>query len=661
MKNYQHKKFVKAKRETSKWLVCNEHSFFLILILSFVLYGNSIFNKYNMDDEFVVRNNVQVEKGIKAIPQILTSRYFENSNAKFGYRPITKVVFAIEVSLFGVNPHISHLINVLLFAIMVFVTLLLLRRIFNDAGVLFIWAVLLLWMFHPIHTEVVASLKNREEILYFLLAVLSTLCFLSYIDTGKILKLIYAFILFCVSFLTKQSAISFALIIPVIFVFKYTDITSWKDIVSLKKWMNDDLRKRIILSLTVLWITTFVMYKLPLWLFPPDKLDMFSFENPLRYNHKWVSRFSVAALTLLYYLKLLFYPHPLLFYYGLYTIPDVNITDFVVWFSVTIHLVILYLLFRFWKNNKFFVFGVLIYYAGISPFSNYFMEINGIVAERLLHGPSIGFAIAIVAMIFYVAKIPFNIQSIKQIKTKWIICFFGILILYTFKTISRNRDWKDNMTLFSHDIRYLDNSVKANDIIAQTIMDRVIANNPFQHPIHELKPSLDSVIFFYNRSLSFFPDNAIVLNNVANIYINFYNQPEKALGYLQKGYKIKPNIFELNFNFGECYEMLKNDSLSIRYYTKALLLKNNYPKLWQSIINAYFNLNMPDSAKFYAEKMLKIDTISDIPYVSIGYYYLLKKDTAMAANNWEKAFKRNPTNYDRAIILGNYFAQKRDS
>lgn len=662
MKNSQQKKSSKAKPETSKWLVSNKHSFFLILILSFVLYGNSIFNQYNMDDEFVVKNNLQVEQGIKAIPQILTSRYFENSQSKFGYRPITKVVFAIEVSFFGVNPHVSHFINVLLFALMVFVTLLLLRRIFNDkVGVIFIWAVLLLWMFHPIHTEVVASLKNREEILYFLFAVLSTLFFISYIETGKILTLIYAVILFCISYLTKQSAISFALIIPVIFVFKYTEITNWKDIVSLKKWMNDTVRRRIILSLLVLWVATYIMYKLPLWLFPPDEIDLFSFENPLRYDHAWASRFSVAALTLIYYLRLLFFPHPLLFYYGLYTIPIVSLSDFVVWFSVAVHLIILYFLFRFWKKNSVFVFGVLIYYVGIFPFCNYLMEINGIVAERFLHGPSIGFAIAIVAILFYVAKVPFNIQSTKQIKSGWKYVFFAVLTLYTIKTISRNSDWKNEITLFSRDIQYLDNSVKANDIFAQTIMDKVMANNPLQHPIQELKPSLDSVIFYYNRSLSFFPGNAKALNNIANIYINFYNQPELALGYLLKGYKIKPNSFELNFNVGECYEMLKNDSASIPYYAKALSINNNYPKLWQSLINEYFKINMPDSAKFYAEEMLKIDSITDIPFVSIGYFYLLKKDTTHAVVYWEKAFQRNPTAYDRAMVLCKYFAHKKDT
>ncbi len=661
MVSNQTKKKTNNKKSASKWIVNNKHSFVLILILSFILYGNSITNRYNMDDEFVIKNNTQVMQGIKAIPEILTSRYFENSQAKFGYRPITKVVFAIEVSLFGINPHISHFINVLLFALMVFLTLLLLKRIFKgNVGIIFIWAVLLLWMFHPIHTEVVDSLKNREEILYFLFAVWATLIFLTYIETGKIIKLISAVILFCLSYLTKQSAISFALMIPVIFIFKYTDTANWKELFSVKKWFTDTVRLRIIFSIAGLWIATYLMYKFPSWILPKDEIELFSFENPLRYDHSWASRFSVAALTLIYYIRLLLFPHPLLFYYGLYTLPIVTLSDFIVWFSVAIHLLLLFFIFRFWKKNPIFVFGVLIYYVGIFPFCNYLMEINGIVAERFLHGPSIGFAIAAVGLLFYVAKIPFDTQTIKSVKPAWKYVFFGILALYSLKTITRNSDWKNEITLFSHDIQYLDKSVKANDILAQTIMDRVMQNNPLQHPLQEIKPSLDSVIFYYNRSLELFSDNAKACNNIANIYINFYHQPEMALTYLLKGYEIKPDVFELNYNIGQCYEMLKNDTACIPFYAKALELNDNFPKLWQNLINAYFKINMPDSAKYYAEKMLQKDSVTDIPYVSMGYYYLLKKDTAHAVIYWEKAFARNPTAYDRAMVLSKYFSQKKD-
>ncbi|NSW46326.1 MAG: hypothetical protein HPY79_10985 [Bacteroidales bacterium] len=644
-----------------KWLTENKWSFVFILILSFVLYGNTIGHYYNMDDVFVVKDNAMVQKGISAIPEIFTSRYFENSQAKFGYRPFTKAVFAIEVSLFGVNPHVSHFINILLYALLAYVMLLWLKRILaNNVSLLFIWAVLLLWMFHPVHTEVVASLKNREEILYLLFAVWASIHFMNFIETGKWYQLLLALLLFVCSYLSKQSAIAFTLMLPIVFYFKYLISRPLKDFLQINTFKNVQII-RIVLSLIVLWYAAYIMYKLPTWLFPSDELELFSFENPLRYNHTWSARFSMAALTLLYYLRLLVFPHPLLFYYGLYTIPEVTITDAIVWLSVILHIFIILIFIKLWKKSPYLLYGFLIYLAAIFPFSNYMMEINGIVADRFLNAPSLGFSITVVSLLFVYFKVPFVEQNLKMINAKAKYIFFIILILYGIKTISRNSYWRSEIKLFSHDIEYLDNSVKANDILAQNIMDRVMQNNPLQHSFSELKPQLDSVLKYYLRTLELFPDNPKALNNVANLYINFYNEPQKALEFLHKAYRYKPQSFEVNFNLGMSYEMLKQDTLAIRYYVKALNINKQYPKLWQSIINYYFRVNKNDSAKYYAEQMLRYDTLTDIPYVSIGYYYLTQYDTSTAIKFWEKGFAINPTSYQRALTLGQYFQYKKDT
>lgn len=652
----RHKNVVKYN-----WLNNKKWSFIFILSISLVLYGNTIGHYYNMDDVFVVKDNAMVQKGISAIPEIFTSRYFENSQAKFGYRPFTKAVYAVEVSLFGVNPHVSHFFNLLLYALLTFVILLWLKSIFADkVSIFFIWAVLLLWMFHPIHTEVVASLKNREEILYLLFAVWASIQFMKFIESGKWYWLLTAIVFFICSYLSKQSAIAFTLILPVIFYFKYLSSLALKEFFLLKTLKNAVVI-RILITLFFLWYIAYLMYKLPGWLLPADDLELFSFENPLRYNHAWSAHFSVAALTLIYYLRLLIFPHPLLFYYGLYTLPEVSITDAIVWISVIVHILILVFFIKLRKKNPYLLFGFLLYLAAIFPFSNYMIEINGIVADRFLNAPSLGFAIIIASLLFLYYKIPPMEQNFKMISSKAKYIFFIILILYGIKTISRNSYWRSEIKLFSHDIEYLENSVKANDILAQNIMDRIMQNNPLQHSFTELKPQLDSVLKYYTRTLELFPNNPKALNNLANLYINFYNQPEKSLELLKKAYETKPQSFEVNFNLGMSYEMMKQDSLAIRFYVNALNINKQYPKLWQSIINYYFKIKKNDSAKYYAEQMLKYDTLTDIPYVSIGYYYLTQMDTATAIQYWEKGFKINPTSYQRALTLGKYFLYKKDS
>jgi len=106
-----------TKKETSKRAMRTKsdrsHLYILIFLAAFclLLYANTIPNDYSLDDELVTWTNPQVSKGIKALPEIFTTFYYQASGnvgtIAFGYRPLAKATFAIERSIFGVNPHIS--------------------------------------------------------------------------------------------------------------------------------------------------------------------------------------------------------------------------------------------------------------------------------------------------------------------------------------------------------------------------------------------------------------------------------------------------------------------------------------------------------------------------------------------------------------------------
>lgn len=626
-----------------------------IFLAVFAIYGNSIFNNYSLDDEFVIKNNVQVHKGIKAIPEIFTSQYFTDKVSSFGYRPITKVIFAIEYQIFGENPKVSHFINVLLFALTSIILLkLLIKIILPKTGAVFIFITLLIWLFHPIHTEVVASLKNREELLYLIFCLLSLQHFINFIEKQKWYYLISAICLFILGYLSKQSAIAFILIIPMVLWFMYVKFDNFKNFIK--------ENYKILFSVIILLAVAYILYKIPSWFFPADKIELLSFENPLRINHHTkIERLSVSAYALLIYIKLLFIPHPLLFYYGQYTIPNVRISDFLVIVSIIIHIGILYYVIKNLKKKSILIFGTLFYFLGILPFSNYFMVINGIVGERFLFAPSIGFAIVLTFLIFKISKTNINSNSLKSATSTFRYIVIIIIFAYSFKTIARNTSWKDCYTLYSNDINYLENSVKANDILAQTIMDRVMAENLSNKTFIQVKPTLDSIITYYSRSLELFPNNPKALNNIANIYINFYNQPDIAITYLIKADSIKKNSYEISYNIAKCYEMLKKDKEAINYYKATIKNEPNHPDVWNNLITIYYRLNMPDSAKLTCEKMLSYDSVTDIPYIGLGYYYISKKDTINAIKNWEKAIEKNPQNYKRCESLSKYFKFHNDT
>ncbi|MCX7954017.1 MAG: hypothetical protein N3A01_02375 [Bacteroidales bacterium] len=640
-------------------------NFILILAFSFILYGNTVTHSYNLDDYFVIRENKQVLKGISAIPQIFSSNYFENSQVKFGYRPVTKAIFALEVSIFGNNVAVHHFFNVFYYALLCFLMLILLSKIFVGYAKLYIWAILIFWMFHPIHTEVVNSLKNREEIIYIIFSIISILNFIKYLDKDKILNLVLGLFFFILSYLTKESAISFSLSLPLILTFIVLNekkvsfkITTFRyELLEILK--NKYIFKILIISLSVL-ILTYALYKLPKILFPIEKIDLLEFENPLHTNPSITLKLSLVMYSLIFYLKMFVFPYPLLFYYGLYKVPKLHFTDFIIVVSIFINAFILFLCIRYWKKYKESVFGILLFYLMIFPFINYLIPINGIVAERFLNAPSLGLSIAFVSLLMKKSNL-LNNNSIKKIKNSLKFIYIFVILIFTIITWNRNKHWKDEITLYSHDINYLENSVKANDILAQVIMDRVVKNANANKTTPFLKESLDSAIRYWKQSLKLYPFNAKAYNNIANIYLNFYKNIDSTLFYLNKGYEINPKSFHINFNIGYCYEILKKDSIAIKYYKKALKIDSINYLAWIYTINTYFRLNWNDSAFLYAKKMLEKYPESDFPYSSIGYYYFLKNDTLTALQYWEKSFKINPNNQQRALSLYKYFLKKGDS
>ena len=145
----------------------------LIFVFAFLLYGNTLTHDYTLDDLIVIKDNSFTKKGFSGIKEIFS---YDSFTGFFGtekklvaggrYRPLSIATFAVEYAVMGgLNPFLSHLINVLLYALTGSIILILLNRLFKSPtgkpwylSLAFIATVL--FMAHPIHTEVVANIKG---------------------------------------------------------------------------------------------------------------------------------------------------------------------------------------------------------------------------------------------------------------------------------------------------------------------------------------------------------------------------------------------------------------------------------------------------------------------------------------------------------------------
>ncbi len=186
----------------------------LVFTFSFILYAATIFGNYNLDDDLVTRNHQLTSQGVRGIPEIFSSPYYSDEMGySYGYRPVVLASFAIEHQIFGDNAHVSHFINVLLYALLCLIIFATLSRILPNARV-FVLFVCLLFAAHPIHTEVVSSIKNREEILALLFSFLSLLVILYYKERLWLVGFAGGALLFILALLSKITVIAMAFAIP---------------------------------------------------------------------------------------------------------------------------------------------------------------------------------------------------------------------------------------------------------------------------------------------------------------------------------------------------------------------------------------------------------------------------------------------------------------
>src|SRR5690606_6143813 len=156
-----------------------------------------------MDDVMVTKNHKLTSQGLSAIGEIFTSPYYSDAMGyAYGYRPMVHLSFALEHDIFGETPGAGHFINVILFALSVILFFKLLVKWLGEKNIMYAAIATVLFAVHPIHTEVVASLKNRDEILAFLFVIWSGLTAHKFLEKKKWISVVSILILFSAAMLS---------------------------------------------------------------------------------------------------------------------------------------------------------------------------------------------------------------------------------------------------------------------------------------------------------------------------------------------------------------------------------------------------------------------------------------------------------------------------
>lgn len=601
-----------------------------IIIACFVYYGNTLRLKYAFDDMMVITGNQFTKQGFHGIGDILTTDFFtgyfgKDQNMVSGgrYRPLSLVTFAVEYQFFGENPMISHLINVLLFAFICVLMMLLVRKFAASRGSPHdhdVWyfsvplLVSLLFVAHPVHTEVVANIKSRDEILALLFCLLTIWFSLKFLEKKNILLAVLSGLSFLLGLLSKENSVTFLLVQPVTIYF----FTRYKT-------------KTNLMAVIPLLISTvvFLLIRQTVVGHSVNPLENDLMNNPF-VEMTLSQKYATIMYTLGLYLKLLIFPHPLTSDYYPYHIPIIDPGDWRAIVPLIIYMVMIAFIILKIRKKSLVAWCFLFFLITLSIVSNLLFPIGAFMSERFLFIPSMGFSILTgIGIIWLSNHIPAN-PGIKKLMVAGLMTI--TLALYAYKTIDRNADWYDSYTLFTTDVKVSENSAKGNEVAGEYIMQKasqidnkaikdsllrrsivyqqkaikiypkqIIALINLAAAYYSYNKDYDTILIVYKTILKFLPDNPQIYTFFNSIMGKYDNVDHKIRLY-KNLLEINPQRWDVNINLGSLYLQGKQDAISaLPFLEKAVSVKPDDFDGQKQLGTAYGYLGKWNDAKIHFE------------------------------------------------------------
>ena len=611
----------------------------IISIIAFLLYANTIGHDYALDDSGAITGNRYVQEGFHGIFKLLKVDFWHFANAHLGYyRPLSLITFAIEYHFVHGNPHVSHFINCLIFALSGGVLFILLNKILKSYHPVFSFAIALLFVAHPIHTEIVANVKGRDELLSFFNVMLMLWFALKYIDSKKIWYLIISLVFCYLGMLSKETALTGVMLVPV-FLFYYTD-----------EKVIDCLKKSIpyAIVLALFFIQKKYLLGTLSGVIPGDIVNY-----PYTNSHvKLPTTFMLFAFCL----RLLFVPQPLRYDYSFNQLPAIDFSNGLAWLGIVLFFAGAYFAYKQTFKKSIFGFALSIFYITLIPSLAFTILRGGIFAERFLFFPSLGFSIALVYVACLLVKIDISasISSIKiwlRSNTKYILLISVLFILYSFKTVTRNAAWKDNFTLFSTDIKTGKNSAQnqyhyANQYIyfASIEKDEAKKQDYVSKAIAALRQSL--------RIHPRFGESYYLLGLAYQLIIP---NTDSAIYYYNRAIATAPGYSDSYYHLGILYQILGKNNVASYYYNEAIKYNPQYlePQKAAADLKAIgIDVYLNPLTSFVDSTSSTNDTRY---YYELGNHYASLGDYTKAAESFVKSIELGTNNDDASINLANCY------
>jgi tetratricopeptide (TPR) repeat protein len=614
---------VNSPQQKSELKLSEKSLMFILGAIAFLLFANTLGHEYALDDVAVITRNKFVQKGIAGWPDIFSSFYWQGFwDLNTGlYRPLSLAMFALEWQLAPNSTFLFHLNNVLLYSVSAIFLFKLLVKLLPNVNQWVLFFTTLLFIVHPLHTEVVANIKSRDELLCFLFFILTTWVVSN--DKFQGLKyLLMSSLVYLLALFSKEAAITFIpVFVLILYFFKGFD------------WKQSAIRVAPLAVIAVIWLG--IRYYVTQVIGPP-MVKLTYIDNSIIGCGDFFSRTATAIAIAGKYLMKCFVPFDLAYDYSYNQIPCETFASLSVIISLSIFSALIYLAWKYRLTKPVISFGILFFFITFSLSSNIVINIGTTMADRLVYIPSFGILLAFVFALAEIAKLS---------RMTYIYICIGIAALFSLKTFARNKDWKSDVTLYLADIKTSPESNRVNYNYATALLGNLPTDET------QKQAQVNEIIKYLNKALSIDRNDK---NSYANLAVAYYKMKDyknsisssrKAISFSKRDYSLYSNLADALF-MNQQYD-------SALYYFKLCTDKNIVNDYTYNFIGvSYFSKREYKNAILNFEKGISLYPNYAETWFNYGNALAIDGQLIKAIAAFEKAYSLNPTNKQALYFIG---------
>lgn len=537
----------KSDSTPPNWL---RHANWMVPLIAVIAFLPAFQAEFTFDDIPIIEENTLIQS-THQLGEIWRSHYWAgkiDASDKGLYRPLTLTTYNLQYALTGSSPGPFHILNVLLHATVCLLLMRMLGRVFRNAWLTA--ATGLLFALHPLHTEAVAGIVGRAELLAAAFMLTSMIAYDRFRQSGHWVWLLTLGLTTAGAITSKEHGF---LTGPLIILQEMYYFFSSRQKAPKPGRLVAGITCAALVSALLLMIRSQIVGE--------------SASHELWRGVAAGDRTATSIRIVMEYVWLHFVPYPLVADYWSDLAPIRGWNSAGAWLGLAVLVGMISTAWILRKRQPVMGWGIAFFLLTLLPVSNCLFAAGFLKAERILYIPSIGLLTAIVAGLLWVRVKPWG---------KWFAPgLYGLLVAaFLPMTWARTAVWKNNFTLAEATLRQSPANPRFNNMMGKEAMargDKAMAMEYYRRGVESSGGHVPALVNYglalsgagrnaeavemLEKALSLDPGNLPVYVNLMAVYRNL-NMLDKNVEVANRAIERFPKSAAILWNAANAYHLL---------------------------------------------------------------------------------------------------------